>query len=601
VAALLLSATALLVYEFQTSRHAGVSDLRSQADLIAQSLLPALVFDDKKAASDALAAFKLRPQIDMAVVFDANGKLFSSYQSLASTQRGEQIPTAHGEEALEFGASTMALTRRAAQNGELLGTIYLRANHNLLGRIFDYFLILSVAGAAAVGLSALIFRKLHPRITSPILAMADVAQRIIDDHNYGLRVVATSDDEVGVLVTAFNNMLDALSTQMKEREDAEAALRNADRMKDQFLATLAHELRNPLAPLTTGLALLKRNDSDPQMRTRMRELMERQLKQMVRLIDDLLEVSRITRGKFELRRHVITLTSVARQAVEACESTLASKHHTLVVHIPEQALWVNADAARLIQVVVNLLNNAGRYTPPNGRIELSVKDSGDQVAIEVADNGIGIDPTQQQAVFDMFVQVDDSLERGAAGLGIGLTIARELVRLHGGTLSLASAGLGQGTTFTVALPKVNAPAATSEVATSGEAQPPLERMTIVVADDNVDFAESFAEMLRLHQHSVVVAHDGRSALLTVESVRPQVAFLDIGMPGLNGLDVATSIRANLETQNTVLVAITGWGQQADRQRVKEAGFDHHLVKPVDFENALALLVAVARQSRGAAG
>ncbi len=588
IGALLISASALLIYEFQSSKVASLQDVRSQTELVEQSILPTLVFDDRKAAEQALEALKLRAQIDMAAVYSADGSLFASYQSESSIRRNEVVPPRAAAPGHLFTTAATELTQAVRHEGEALGTIYIRLAHDLLGRIIDYLLILTIAGSAAAGVAALIFRKLHPRITTPILEMAEVSQRIIDDRNYALRVKAKSDDELGVLVAAFNNMLDALAKQMKEREEAEAALVHADQMKDRFLATLTHELRNPLAPIATGLALWKRRDDDPELRGRMREIMERQLQQMVRLIDDLLEVSRITRGKVDLRRAVVLVSDIAQRALEACEGTIAKKRQTLVVDLSTKPLWVHADAARMTQVLVNLLNNASRYTPEEGRIDFAVAPLDDQVAFTIKDNGVGIAPEQQQAVFEMFVQVDNSLERGAAGLGIGLTIARELVRLHQGSITLESEGLGQGSAFTVHLPLVPPPAPEPVLPLRDPAQRRAKPIKIVLADDNVDFAESFAEILRGDGHTVIVAHEGLSALRAIDEEKPQAAFLDIGMPGLNGLLVARKVR-QVGGSGILLVAITGWGQQTDRERVKAAGFDHHLVKPVNFEDAMGLL------------
>jgi two-component system, sensor histidine kinase len=588
--ALLISASALLVYEFQSSKVASIEDVRSQADLIEQSVLPALVFDDRKSVQQALQALQLRAQIEMAVVYGADGNVVGSYQSAESARRGHVLPASAQPDGPRYTSSATELTQGLRHEGERLGAIYIRLGHDLLGRILDYLLILALAGSAAACVAALIFRRLHPKITGPILEMAEVSRRIMDDRNYSLRVTSRSDDELGVLVAAFNNMLEALARQMKEREQAEAALLHADQMKDRFLATLAHELRNPLAPMTTAVELLKRGDHDPPLRARMRDLMARQLRQMVRLIDDLLEVSRITRGKLDLRREPVLAAEVARQALEACEGTFAKKRQTLEARWSSEPLWIHADAARMTQVLVNLLNNASRYTQEEGEITFALEACAGAAAFVVSDNGLGIAPEHQQAVFDMFVQVDSSLERGAAGLGIGLTIARELVRLHDGTLTLSSEGIGKGTTFTASLPTMPAPIGGALQSSNEQVPERTLPIRIVLADDNVDFADSFAEILRQSGHQVTVAYDGVGALRAIDAERPQAAFLDIGMPGLNGLLVAQRIRASAG-MSVLLVAVTGWGQQADRERVKEAGFDHHLVKPVNFLDALALLAS----------
>jgi signal transduction histidine kinase/CheY-like chemotaxis protein len=588
-AALLLSALALLTYELYSNRSAWVSDLQSQADLIGQSVEPTLVFNDPKAAQEALAAFRLRPQIRAAVLFDAGGRPFASY----GADPAEAHPTTlRAERDVRFDGAELELTRPVMHAGERVGTVYLRARHDVMRRVLGYVGILALASAAGLALAALIFRQLHPAITRPVVAMADVSRRIIEDRNYDLRVVVPQgDDEVAMLVTAFNRMLDELATEMTERRSAEAALREADRRKDEFLATLAHELRNPLAPLRTGLALLERADHDPEVRHRMREMMKRQLTQMVRLIDDLLEVSRITRGKLELRRERTDLVAVARQALEAADAALVAKSHDVTVRLPDVPVWVDVDVARMIQVLVNLLNNAAKYTPAHGRIALTLEVEGGTATVAVADNGLGIDPARQQSIFELFVQLDTSLERGAAGLGIGLTIARQLMQMHGGTLDVRSAGTGQGSTFTAALPLAEAPQTDAAASATRLATPPAAAGTIdiVVADDNVDFASSFAAMLRLDGHRVRVAHDGRTALQAIDEHAPSVAFLDVGMPRMNGLELASLLRGRPSAPPLMLVAVTGWGQETDRVRVRHAGFDHHLTKPIDFSDAQALL------------
>jgi signal transduction histidine kinase/CheY-like chemotaxis protein len=599
-AALLLSALALLTYELYSNRSAWVSDLQSQADLIGQSVEPTLVFNDRKAAQEALAAFRLRPQIRAAVLFDAGGRQFASYDAEPAEARPTTLPA---ERDVRFDGAELELTRPVMHGSERVGTVYLRARHDVLRRVLGYVGILALASAAGLALAALIFRQLHPAITRPVVAMADVSRRIIEDRNYDLRVVAPQgDDEVAMLVTAFNRMLDELATEMTERRSAEAALREADRRKDEFLATLAHELRNPLAPLRTGLALLERADHDPEVRRRMREMMKRQLTQMVRLIDDLLEVSRITRGKLELRRERTDLVAVTRQALEAADAALAAKSHAVTVRLPDAPVWVDVDVARMIQVLVNLLNNAAKYTPAQGQIALSLAVEGGTATVAVADNGLGIEPARQQSIFELFVQLDNSLERGAAGLGIGLTIARQLMQMHGGMLDVHSAGSGQGSTFTAALPLAEAPqvdepaTATSSASTAAAAEGTLD---IVVADDNVDFASSFAAMLRLEGHRVRVAHDGRAALQAIDEQRPRVAFLDVGMPRLNGLELASLLRGRPSARPLMLVAVTGWGQETDRVRVRRAGFDHHLTKPIDFTDAQALIERLRADPSGA--
>jgi signal transduction histidine kinase/ActR/RegA family two-component response regulator len=590
LAALLMSATALLLYEVRTYRKDGLDDLASQAGLLAQSVAPALAFDDPKAAGDALAALKLRPQIRAAAVYRADGRVFATYVSPVEEDGRAAIPPHPGPPGARFDSNRLTLVQPIAQNGEALGAIYLQALHDARGRVLDYLWIVGLAMAAGLGLAALIFRQLHPSVTRPILAVADASRRLMEERNFDIRVSERSDDEVGVLVDAFNNMVRELADEMRERHNAEEALRAADRRKDEFLATLAHELRNPLAPLTNALALLERGDADPDVRARARAIMERQLGQLVRLIDDLLEVSRITRGKLELRPATVDLVAVVKAALEAAEPALRAKSHVVRAFFAPSPVWVRGDAARLMQVFVNLLHNAAKYTESGGHVDVSVKSEEGVAVAAVHDDGIGIDPADQKSVFDMFVQLDKSLGRGAAGLGVGLTIARQLVELHGGTLAVQSAGRGQGSIFSVRLPLIAAPreAAASAAAPSSPAAVG-DGLDVLIADDNTDFAESLAGLMRMHGHRVRVVHDGLAAVQAAVERAPDAAFIDIGMPGLNGYEVARRLRARRETEAVPLVAVTGWGQEADRQRVREAGYDHHWVKPVDVQRVLGLL------------
>jgi CheY-like chemotaxis protein/two-component sensor histidine kinase len=323
---------------------------------------------------------------------------------------------------------------------------------------------------------------------------------------------------------------------------------------------------------------------------RVQAMMKRQIDHLVRLVDDLLEVSRITRGKIELRRQKVDVVAIARSALEAAEPALRARGHAFGADLPDKPLWIDADGARLTQVFVNLLHNAAKYTDAGGRVQLAVREAEGHAVIDVRDNGIGIAPEEQQSVFEMFVQLDKSLGRGAAGLGVGLTIAKQLVELHQGTLTLHSVGLGQGSTFTVALPIVTPPLQSDDgAARAPRAEPAGTGLDVLVADDNTDFAISFANVLRMEGHQVRVVHDGVSALKACIDATPDVAFLDIGMPELDGYELGARMRERDDLRSVVLVAVTGWGQAEDRHKVRLAGYDHHWVKPVDMQRALKLL------------
>lgn len=373
-----------------------------------------------------------------------------------------------------------------------------------------------------------------------------------------------------------------------ERLRAEEALREADRRKDEFLATLAHELRNPLAPLRNGLAVIRRAGSDPEALASAGEMMERQLGQMVRLIDDLLDVSRISRGKVELRSERLDLATAVASAVETSQPLIDSSGHRLTVVAPDEPVYVNADPVRLSQVIANLLNNAAKYTERGGWIRLSYGREGEEAVVRVQDNGVGISATMLPRVFEMFAQVDRSLNRAQGGLGIGLSLVRGLVEMHGGRVAVHSNGPGTGSEFVIRLPAIAVPAPVATVSpapTTGDSEGVTKptRRRILVVDDNEDSARSMSQLLKLIGHETRTANDGLEALDIAEAYRPDLILLDIGMPRLNGYETAARLRQRPWAANVILIALTGWGQQDDRRRSREAGFDHHLVKPVDMD------------------
>ena len=372
------------------------------------------------------------------------------------------------------------------------------------------------------------------------------------------------------------------------------SLAEADRRKDEFLATLAHELRNPLAPLSNALAVMKRAGDDGAVVQRARDTMERQLAQLVRLVDDLLDLNRITHDRLELRTQPVELASVLQQALEASRPLADAAQHTLRVTLPDEAIHVNADPARLAQVFGNLLNNSSKYTRPGGTIDLAVQREGAQVCVSVKDSGIGIPPDQLDRIFEMFTQVERADHAAAGGLGIGLTLVKRLLQMHGGSIEARSAGEGQGSEFIVRLPTIDAPAHVAQP-TAAPAEVPTEALVqrVLVVDDNADSAESLAMLLQMSGHEVFTAHDGEAAIQAADAHRPEVVLLDIGLPKVNGHDVCRHIRAQPWGRDIMLVALTGWGQDNDRRRSHEAGFDGHLVKPVGPDALLALLASRA--------
>ncbi len=400
--------------------------------------------------------------------------------------------------------------------------------------------------------------------------------------------IVTPMHDAGGNLTGFSKIL----RDMTDRKRAEEALQEADRHKDVFLATLAHELRNPMVPLRNGLQLL-RLTTEPEAREQARAMMERQLGQMVRLVDDLLDISRISRNKLELRKARIELWAVVQSAVETARPQIEASGHTLTVTLPPSPVYLHADLTRLAQVFWNLLNNSAKYTEPGGRITLTAKVQGAEAVVTVEDTGIGIPAEALPRLFEMFSQVDRNLDRAQGGLGIGLALVKGLTEAHGGTVEVFSAGAGKGSSFVVRLPvSRGVPVRETQSPTDGAAFGPRRR--ILVVDDNRDGASSLAMLLTVMGHDTRIAHDGLEGVELAEAFRPDLIVLDIGLPKLNGLDACRRIREQPWAKNVVIAAATGWGQDEDRRRSEEAGFDHHLVKPVD---AAALGKLAANGSR----
>ncbi|QDT54184.1 Aerobic respiration control sensor protein ArcB [Caulifigura coniformis] len=391
-----------------------------------------------------------------------------------------------------------------------------------------------------------------------------------------------------------------ISTDITERKQAEESLRQADRLKDEFLATLAHELRNPLAPIRNSLQLLKIADLDLETGVWAREVIERQVDHLVRLVDDLLDVSRVTRGKIGLRPQPIELGDVIASAVETVQPLIALQHHRLAVEIASGSLKVNADPTRMTQVFGNLLTNAAKYTDESGEISVDVREVVGQAVVTVRDNGIGIAPDVLPHVFDLFVQAQNPSTKAQGGLGVGLTLVKNLVELHGGSVAARSAGLGQGSEFVVMLPLMSATdiAAVSLVDAQPVPRRTASRLRILVVDDNLDAATTLATLLQRQGHDVGVAHDGLAALDIVASDPPDLVFLDIGMPAMDGHEVAARIRSTPGLEKVVLVALTGWGQEGDRRRTRDAGFDHHFVKPPEPRAVETLIDELAARRGG---
>ena len=377
-----------------------------------------------------------------------------------------------------------------------------------------------------------------------------------------------------------------------ERKQLEGSLLDADRRKDEFLATLAHELRNPLAPIRNAVQLLKTGNPSEDTLRMAREIIDRQINHMVRLVDDLMDVSRITVGQVNLRNERVTMRRVLDDALEAVQPAIEAGRHRLQVDFPGEALQVEGDATRLSQVFQNLLDNAAKYTPPGGTITLRAARIGDEVQVSVRDNGIGIASDMHPRVFELFTRVHPGDRIKTSGLGIGLSLAKKLIELHLGKIEVRSDGPGTGSEFIVTLPALAAaPAAAprADIDSSGARAKSADGQRVLVVDDNRDAAESLGMLLELESCKVSVAYDGRQALEVLDVFKPDIALLDIGMPGMDGYELARRIRTTQRGRSIVLVALTGWGQAEDKKRAADAGFDEHLTKPVDPEQLVRVL------------
>ena len=403
--------------------------------------------------------------------------------------------------------------------------------------------------------------------------------------------VSPIKDEDGEVIGASK-----IARDISERKRAEEALLQADRRKDEFLALLAHELRNPLAPIRNAIELLRRADGNADLIRQSSRIMERQVGQMVRLVDDLLDISRITRGKIQLRKERVELAAAVRSAVEAARPLIEAQAHELTVTLPQEPVYLDGDLTRLDQVFSNLLTNAAKYTEKGGHVWLSAERQDGGVVVSVRDSGIGIAADYLPHVFEMFSQAAPALERSQGGLGVGLALVRGLVELHGGTIEARSGGPGLGSEFIVRLPVVQQPTPV-EQEPSGDGQQcrAVRKCRILVVDDNRDTTDSLAIILRLAGHDTHTAYDGLEGLQAAATLRPDVVLLDIGLPKMNGYEAARHIREQPWGKGMALIALTGWGQDEDKRRALEAGFDHHLTKPVDasaLEKLLALITSV---------
>lgn len=584
---ILLAGVLMLAHDLAAYRLSLTTELVTQADVLALSTAPAVDFYDSVAANNNLMALSLRPIMLAAALYDEHGRLYAQY---ARNGEGNPPPQLSADTLQQLSrgprvsAGQMEVCRPMRSRGRFVGTVYIRARYDIWDRVRAYLGIFAGVMVLAMLLAAVLSAWLHRKITTPLNAMSRVARQIVDKRDYSLRAPKDGDGEIGVVVEAFNRMLD-------EVEASAAALREADRRKDDFLATLAHELRNPLAPIRHAANLLDSDKANGRQRRWAKEVIARQVQRMALLLDDLLDVSRITLGRLEPRYETVELSQVVNSAVETARPLIEAKRHALEVRLPPGRVLLSADPLRLSQALSNILTNAAKYTDSGGRIVLVAGLGPDGLDIAISDNGIGLSAEAIPRVFQMFTQIDAPVDRAEGGLGIGLALVKGLIGLHGGSVDVSSPGLGKGSTFTVRLPA----ALLLPQSAMTEPTPPVTAPAaavaahVLVADDNRDAAETLGLLLRRAGHQVAVAHDGEQALHMALNTRPQVLLLDIGMPRMTGYEVAARVRAEAWGKNVLLLAITGWGQHEDLQRARAAGFDDHLTKPANPDALMCLI------------
>jgi PAS domain S-box-containing protein len=713
--ALLVAGSAMLWHDLLVYRLTWSSDLATQAGILSLATAPALAFDDHDMAQRNLDALQSRPRIQAAALYLPNGTLFAQF-----VRPGFEAPPATPSSRLDvpqISGERVELTQRIVRNGDWLGTIYLRARYDVSNRVITYLSVFTVVTGVSMLAALILSTALQRVITAPLEAMTRVARRIVHERDYSLRVPTSSEDEIGLVVSAFNNMLDEVHsrTQALEhanarlessmsaaeigswvwdlREDvvtvdrnlaalygiedetalnadaaqrrqlihpedlnvashthddtrrtgvlpstqfrivrpdgserwvirrgkvhfdadgtpillagllidvtaqklAEEALREADRRKDEFLATLAHELRNPLAPIRNAARLLESPAADERQKQWARDVISRQVQRMALLLDDLLDVSRITSGRLHLRKEPVELLTLVTSAVETARPLIDAKHHQLEIVLPPEPIELQVDPLRLSQALSNLLTNAAKYTDPAGRIMLAATLDAQDLTLSVRDSGIGLSALAISRVFEMFSQVDSAVDRTEGGLGIGLALVKGLVILHGGSVGAASDGPGRGSTFTISLPRANVLAMRSQTlpVPSTDKLSADPRCRVLVADDNVDAGQTMALILKMSGYEVDLASSGREALEIARSRHPHALILDIGMPQMNGYELARHIRKETWGRKALLIAVTGWGQPDDKERARSAGFDQHLTKPVDLAQIERMLASFA--------
>jgi signal transduction histidine kinase/ActR/RegA family two-component response regulator len=598
IGALGLSFAVAQVFETQE-----VAFLRVVADQCAQALQRAQLAERERRSAARLRALAQASRVfaatnpDVRSVLDAVATEVLTHVgeacavSLASPD-GEWLDAAavhdrdpERQQILRAMGATLRLRRGEGLSGEVLAT----GRTVLLRSIAPNELPRRTAAAIQADVEALHTRSLLvvPLKTSGRTVGTLTSSRFDDSEPF------TDDDQTLLEDLADRAALAIENARLHEVErQARARAEDADRRKDEFLAMLSHELRNPLAPIWTAIEILRQLPAPGERQLWAREAIARQVTQLSRLVDDLLDISRINLGKIELRLEPLDLGTVALQALEASRPLLSERSHHVSVELPSVPARVQGDAIRLTQVISNLLNNAAKYTDPAGHVRLSVASEGGEAVVTVSDNGIGIRADMLDHVFDLFAQGPEARDRSKGGLGIGLTLVKRLVEMHGGNVRASSAGEGRGSEFVLGLPLLDAATGLVTTGAPSAERPPAARR-VLIADDNTDAAEGLRQLLELQSHEVEVVHDGAAAFEALARSEPEVVLLDIGLPGMDGLEVARRVRARGGAHRPLLVAVTGLGRDEDRQRSADAGFDHHLVKPIDLASLEALLAGAA--------
>jgi PAS domain S-box-containing protein len=717
--ALAIAGAILVVFDLKSYQESLESDLATQADIVGTASMAALAFDDPKAARENLWLLRASSAVSGAAVYKADGSLFATFAR--GDAKGVKFPLEPAAAGARFEENGLGLFRPILSEGELIGTVYLLGRDESMARLQYYLGVLGIVMAISLLTALLLTNRLQASLTRPVTAISDVARRVMEQRDYSLRADRTTDDEIGVLVDAFNDMLtelgrraqvlegsnralhesderyqlavrgssaglwdwniDAnqvfLSPSFKElvdyaegasgkgieavlellhpedrvptrraldehlapphrpyrrelrirtrsgehrwfymsgeavagesgkpyrmagsiidihgRKAAEAALHEANRRKDEFIATLAHELRNPLAPIRTGLQILGAAPAGSDSAVKAREIIERQLIHMVRLVDDLLDISRITSAKVKLDKAQISVQQAVEASIEASAPYIAAAGQQLTVSMPDEPIPIFADLTRMAQAIGNILNNAAKYTPRGGHIGLAASREGDEAVIRISDNGAGIPADMLDRVFDMFTQVGETMSDAQGGLGIGLSIVRRLIDLHEGSVQATSGGPGHGSEFTIRLPCAQAQAEPDRAGPAAAVGADQPSQRVLVVDDNIDAARTMVMLLQMSGHRASMVHNGPDALAAATAEPPDAILLDIGLPGMNGYEVARRMRAEPVLERTALIALTGWGSEADKRKAIDAGFDTHLTKPVGPDVVLDVLARI---------